>query len=85
MMPRLGEKYKDIEIEVISKPVAEYQNDEYFQLDLPVAPAVMVAEEIVVEGANISQQEVEVRICHNLGLPDPTPLKKGMLERMLGR
>jgi hypothetical protein len=33
MMPRLGEKYKDIVIEVIPKPIAEYQNDEYFELD----------------------------------------------------
>ena len=38
-MPRLGEKY-DIEIETISKPIAEYNKDEYFELDLQVAPAV---------------------------------------------
>jgi len=36
MMPRLGQKY-EIEIETISKPKAEYQTDEYFELDLPVA------------------------------------------------
>ena len=33
MMPRLGEKY-DIEIETISKPRADYNTDEYFELDL---------------------------------------------------
>ena len=37
MMPRLGAKY-DIDIETISKPIAEYQTDEYFELDLPAAP-----------------------------------------------
>ncbi len=85
MMPRLGEKYKDIEIEVISKPIAEYQCDEYFELDLPVAPAIMVGDEIVVEGSNISQDEVESAICRQLGLPEPEPPKKGFLGRLLGK
>ncbi len=85
MMPRLGEKYKDIEIEVISKPIAEYQNDEYFELDLPVAPAVMVGEEIVVEGSNVSQDKVETVICRCLGMPEPTLQKKGLLGRLFGK
>jgi hypothetical protein len=46
MMPGLGEKY-EIEIETISKPKTEYMTDEYFELDLPVAPAVMVDDEIL--------------------------------------
>jgi hypothetical protein len=82
MMPRLGETYKDIEIEVISKPIAEYQNDEYFELDLPVAPAVMVGDEIVVEGSNVAQERVESVICRCLGLPEPEPQKKGILDRL---
>ncbi|MFH1241791.1 MAG: hypothetical protein V1689_05450, partial [Pseudomonadota bacterium] len=61
-MPRLGEKY-DIEIETISKPREEYNTDEYFELDLPVAPAVMVGQEIVVEGADISDEKLEETIC----------------------
>ena len=85
MMPRLGEKYKDIEIEVTSKPIAEYQNDEYFELDLPVAPAVMVGDEIVVEGSNVSQEKVEGVICRNLGLPEPCAPKKGLLGRIFGQ
>ena len=84
MMPRLGEKYP-IEIEVTSKPVAEYQTDEYFELELPVAPAIMVGEEIVVEGSNLSQHELEVCICRNLGLPGPKLEKKGILGRLLGK
>lgn len=83
-MPRLGEKYP-VEIEVISKPKAEYQTDEYFDLDLPVAPAVMVGEEIVVEGVNVSREKVEACICRNLGLPEPEPEKQGILDRFLGK
>jgi len=79
MMPGLGGKY-DLEIETISKPMAEYQTDEYFELDLPVAPAVMVADEILVEGSNISQDKVEAAICRHLGLPEPEPEKKGYFD-----
>lgn len=80
-MPRLGQKYK-IEVETISKPKAEYQTDEYFELDLPVAPAVMVAEEIVVEGSEIPEDELEAVICRHLGLPPPEPQKKRLLGRL---
>ena len=82
MMPRLGEKYQDIEIEVTSKPNAEYQTDEYFELDLPTAPAVMVGEEIVVEGSNVSQDKVEAVIRRHLGIPEPEPQKRGFLGRL---
>jgi hypothetical protein len=84
MMPRLGEKYA-VEIDVTSKPKAAYQTDEYFELDLPVAPAVMVGEEIVVEGADVSDHEVEVSICRHLGLPEPEPPKKGIVGRLFKR
>jgi hypothetical protein len=80
MMPRLGGKYA-IDIEVTSKPKVEYQTDEYFELDLPVAPAVMVGEDIVVEGADVSDHEVEACICRHLGLPEPEPQKKGIVNR----
>ena len=70
MMPRLGAKY-DITIETISKPRAEYQTDAWFELDLPVAPAVMVEDEIVIEGADVSLETVEACICRHLGLTDP--------------
>ncbi len=84
MMPRLGQRYA-IEIETIAKPVAEYQTDEYFELDLPAAPAVMVADEIVVEGADVAEAKLEAVICRHLGLPAPEPVKKGLLSRLLGR
>ena len=81
MMPRLGQKY-EIGIETISKPNAEYLTDEYFELDLPVAPAVMVGEEILVEGTDVSEEELEAVICRHLGLPPPEPQKKGVLGRL---
>jgi len=84
MMPRLGEKYA-VEIDVTSKPKAEYLTDEYFELDLPVAPAVMVGDEIVVEGADVSDHELEVCICRQLGFPEPEPSPKGIFNRLLKR
>jgi hypothetical protein len=83
MMPRLGQKY-GINIEVTSKPSAAYQTDEYFELDLPTAPAVMVGEEVVVEGADIAEDKLEAVICRHLGLPEPAPPKKGFLGRLFG-
>jgi len=83
-MPRLGETY-DIEIETISKPKAEYTTDEYFELDLPVAPAVMVGEEIVVEGSDVSDEKLEIVICRHLGIPEPKSDAKGLIKRFFKR
>jgi hypothetical protein len=83
MMPRLGQKYV-IEIETISKPIADYQTDEYFELDLPTAPAVMVAEEIVVEGSDVREAQLEAVICRHLGLPAPEADKSGFWKRVFG-
>jgi hypothetical protein len=83
-MPGLGKKY-DIEIEVISKPKAEYNTDEYFALNLPLAPAVMVGDEIVVEGSDVSEEKLEAAICRHLGLPVRQPETKGVLSRLLRR
>ena len=66
-MPRLGKKYQ-IAIETIEKPKDDYMTDEYFELDLPVAPAVMVGEEIVVEGSDISRSKLEKAIERHLHL-----------------
>ena len=77
-MPRLGEKYP-VEIEITAKPKSAYETDEYFELDLPVAPAVMVGDEIVVEGSDVSEHDLEGAICSHLGLPEPE--KKGLMDR----
>lgn len=83
MLPRLGDKYA-IEIEITSKPRAEYSTDEYFALDLPMAPAVMVGEEIIVEGKDVDDHTLEAAICRHLGLPPPEE-KKGVIGRLFGR
>ncbi|HMK66631.1 MAG TPA: hypothetical protein VK564_12610 [Thermodesulfobacteriota bacterium] len=84
MMPRLGAKY-DIEIEVTSKPIADYNTDEYFELELPVAPAIMVEEEIVVEGSDIAEDKLENSIRTRLGMEPLEPAKKGIWDRLRGR
>ncbi len=61
----------------ISKPMAEYNTDEYFELELPVAPAVMVDDEIVVEGSDVSEDKLENVIRTHLNLPALEPGKKG--------
>ncbi|GAB4336793.1 MAG: hypothetical protein Kow0089_07470 [Desulfobulbaceae bacterium] len=83
MMPRLGQKY-EVEIVTTSKPKSEYLTDEYFALDLPVAPAIMVGGEIVTEGRDIDDFTVEAVICRQLGLPEPVPPKKGMIRKLFG-
>ena len=82
MMPGLGNKY-EIQIETISKIKAEYMTDEYFELDLPVAPAVMVEDEILVEGSNISQDKLESAICRHLGLPAPEETRRRFIARLI--
>jgi hypothetical protein len=74
-----------IEIETISKPREEYSSEEYAKLDLPVAPAIMVGEEIVVEKSDISDDKLEAIIRKHLGLPKPESPKKGIFKRFLHR
>jgi hypothetical protein len=82
MLPVLGQKY-EIDIKVISKPKADYMTDEYFELDLPVAPAVMVGEEIVAEGSDAAQNAIEAAICRQLGLPPPKNEGKRFFNKLL--
>lgn len=85
MLPRLGGTY-ELNVEKRSRPKADYHTDAYYALDLPVAPAIMVEDEIVVEGKDISEEELEAAIRRHLGLPElPPSEKKGLLNRMLGR
>ncbi len=78
-MPRLGTKY-DIEIETISKPKEEYNTDEYFDTDLPVAPGVMVGDETVVEAGDVSEEKLEAVICQHLGIEPPA--KEGIMGKL---
>ena len=84
MIPRLGEKY-DVEIETISKPMAEYSTAEYLAQKLQVAPAIMIGDEVLVKGSDVSDEKLEAVICDHLGLQPPKPQKKGIMVRLLRR
>jgi hypothetical protein len=71
-----------VEIETISKPFQAYRTEEYAKLGLPLAPAIMVGDELVVQGCDVDENKVEAAICRHLGLPEPEPQKKGILDRL---
>jgi hypothetical protein len=74
MIPRLGEKYKGlVEIETISKPRQEFRDIEYMKLGLPVAPAVMVGNELIVQGCGAAEEKAETAICRQLNIAEPLP------------
>ena len=83
-MPRVGEKY-DIEISITSKAKSAYLTDEYFALDLPVAPAIMVGDEIITEGKDVDDYTLETSICRHLGLPEPVEKEKGIISRFFNK
>lgn len=65
MLPRMEEKYT-LKIETISKPRDAYRTAEYQATGLPVAPAVLLNDELLVQGAPISEKELELAICRHL-------------------
>jgi hypothetical protein len=79
--PRAGTKIPDHHRGDLKTQI-RLPDDAYFELDLPVAPAVMVGDQVVVEGADTPQLEIEAAICKQLGLPPPEPAKKGVLRKL---
>ena len=71
-----------MEIETISKPYQEYRTEEYAKLGLPLAPAIMVGDELIVQGCDVDEDKLEAAICRHLGLPETEPQKKGILDRL---
>lgn len=61
MMPRLGKNLKLV-VEASSRPRVEYQSSEYARLGLPKAPAIMIGNEVLVEGQDIEEAEIEKRV-----------------------
>jgi hypothetical protein len=61
MISGLGEKY-GITVEVISKPREEYAGLAYSKLGLPVAPAIMIGEEVLVENSDITEEKLRSAI-----------------------
>jgi hypothetical protein len=67
MMPRVGQKY-EIEMVAASKSREEYNSEEYARTKLPVAPAIRIDDETIVERADISEEKLEEIIRTKLGL-----------------
>ncbi len=79
MIPRLSRKY-EFEVETICKNASDFMSDEYFELDLPMAPGVMVGDEIIAEGRDVGEYKLESVICRHLGLPAPKIDRKALYE-----
>ncbi len=65
MLSRLDSR-AEVAVEVISKSREAYRCDDYFALDLPLAPAIMVGEEIVTEGKDIDEATLAAAIHRHL-------------------
>jgi len=61
MIPGLGGKY-GITLEVISKPREEYAGEAYSKLGLPIAPAIMIGEQVLVEKSDVTEEKLELAI-----------------------
>ncbi len=81
MASRLGAEYP-VEFEVTSKPKGDYQTDEWADTELPCAPAIMIGEEVVAEGSDVTDEKVVAEIRKQLGMPPLEPEKKGVLGRL---
>lgn len=66
MLPGLGEKH-GITVEVISKPREEYAGVAYSKLGLPIAPAIMIGEQVLVEKSDVTEEKLELAIQRALG------------------
>jgi hypothetical protein len=84
MASRLGAEYP-IDIETTSKPFAEYRTDEWADTDLPCAPAIMIGEDVVAEGSDVTEEKVVAEIRKQLGMPPLEPQKKGILGRLFDK
>lgn len=47
-----------------------------------VLPAPWVQMCWVVQGCDVDEDKLEAAICRHLGLPEPEPQKKGILDRL---
>ena len=68
MLPRLGQKYQ-IDWETVSQSREEYQSEAYKASGRPTAPAVMVEDELVHQGAGFAEEKLEAAIRRHLGRP----------------
>ncbi|MFZ3047553.1 MAG: hypothetical protein WA151_16710 [Desulfatirhabdiaceae bacterium] len=46
-----------------------------------MAPAIVIGDELVVQGCDVQEEKLESVICRHLGLPEPEPEKKSIMDR----
>jgi len=65
MLPGLGNKY-NLEIEIISQARDAYRTAEYQTTGLPIAPAMMLGDELLIQGGPISEEALESAIRRHM-------------------
>ena len=65
MAPGLSSKYS-VGIETETHTRDHYKTDEWFDTDLPRAPAIMLGDDMIVEGGDIPEDELEREILSRL-------------------
>ena len=63
----MGEKF-NLEIETISRTREAYRTAEYRATGLPIAPAVMLNDEVLIQGGPISEEALESAIRRHLAI-----------------
>ena len=65
MLSGIGEKH-NLEIEIISKTRNAYRTVEYLASGLPITPAIMLEDELVIQGGPISEEAIKSAIHRHL-------------------
>ena len=63
----MGEKFS-LEIETISRTREAYRTAEYQATGLPIAPAVILNDEVLIQGGPISEEALESAIRRHLAI-----------------
>lgn len=58
---------------------------DYAELDLPVAPAIMLDDDVLVEGSDVQEELLVGAIRKHLGMPPLETEKKGILGRLFDK
>jgi hypothetical protein len=70
IIPGLRDKYKSkVEIEITSKTREDYRSNDHAKLGLPVAPAIMVGDEVIAQSCDQAEEKIDRAIRRQLGLP----------------
>ncbi len=65
MAPGLSAKFS-VEVETETHTREHYKSDEWLETDLPAAPAIMLGDDVIAEGGDISEDELESEIQSRL-------------------